>query len=68
MNGNPTLSKDRLTRIKAPIMFYMKPKLLTATNQDTMLNLGCDCGVWFLSTLEARIAKTCGRPKNISSN
>ena len=24
----------------------MKPKLLTATNHDAMINLGCDCGVY----------------------
>ena len=29
LNGNPTLSKDRLTRFKANIL-YMKPKLLIA--------------------------------------
>ena len=56
LNGNPTLSKDRLTWIKVGIL-YMKPKLLTAANHDTMLNLGCDCGVCFLNTHEARIVK-----------
>ena len=65
LNGNPTLSKDRLTRIKASIL-YMKPKLLTAANHDTMLNLGCDCGVCFLNTLEARIVKKHGRPKKLA--
>ena len=44
LNGNPTLSKDRSTRIKAGVL-YMKPKLLTTKNHDTMLNLDCDCGV-----------------------
>ena len=45
-NGNPTLSRDRFTRIKVSIL-YMRPKLLTAAIHDTMLNLGCDCGVCF---------------------
>ena len=36
LNGNPTLYKDLLTRVKASILF-MKPKLLTAVNQGTML-------------------------------
>ena len=44
LNGNPTLSKDLLTWIKVGIS-YVKPKILTAANHDTMLNLGCDCGV-----------------------
>ena len=47
-------------------MLYMKPKLLTVTNHDTMLNLGCDCGVWVLNTPKARIVKRHSRPKNLS--
>ena len=39
----------------------MRPKLLTTANHDTMLNLGCDYGVCFLNTLEARTVKICGR-------
>ena len=54
LNGNSILSKDESTRIKAGIL-YMKPKLLTAANHDTMLNLGCDYEVCFLNTLKARI-------------
>ena len=53
--GNPNLSRDLLTWIKTCI-WYVKPKLLTTTNHDTMLNLGCDCGVCFLSTLETSIS------------
>ena len=55
-NGNPTLSKDWLTRIKANIS-YTKPKHLTAANHHTLLNLGGDCGVCFLNTHEARSVK-----------
>jgi len=54
LNGNPSLSKDRLTQIKAGIL-YMKPKLLSAGNHDTLLKLGCDCGVCFLNTPEAKL-------------
>ena len=35
----------------------MKPKLLTLANHDTLLNLGCDCGVCFLNKHESRIVK-----------
>jgi len=61
-NGNPSLSKDRLTRIRAGIL-YMKPKLLSAGNHDTLLKVGCDCGVCFLNTHEAKTVKKRGRPK-----
>ena len=33
LHENPTVSKDRLTRIKANVL-YMNPRLLTATNHD----------------------------------
>ena len=42
----------------------MKPKLLTATNYNTMLNIGCHCGVCFLSKLEARNIKYVVDQKN----
>ena len=42
----------------------MQPKLLIAANHDTMLNLGCDCGMFFAQWLEVRIVKKkCCRPK-----
>ena len=56
LNGNPTLSKDWLTWIKASIL-YIKPKLLNATNHDTMLHPRCDCGGCFLNTHEARFVQ-----------
>ena len=56
LNGNPTLSEDWLTWIKANIL-YMKPKLITVANHDTTLDLNCDCGVCFLNTLEAIIVQ-----------
>ena len=51
LNGNPALSKDRVTQIKVVIL-YMKPKLLITANHDTILNLGCDCGVFVFLILE----------------
>ena len=55
ITSNPTLSKDQFTHIKVGIL-HMKPKLLiTAANHHTMLNLGCDCGVCFLKTREAKL-------------
>lgn len=30
-----------------------------------MSNLGCECGVCFLNTLEARIVNMCDRPKKL---
>jgi len=56
LNDNHSLSKDRLTRIRADIL-YMKPKILSVGNHDTLLKLGCDCGVCFLNTPEAKIVK-----------
>ena len=44
LNGNPTLYEDQSTHIKVGIL-YMKPKLLITAHHDTMLNIGCDCGV-----------------------
>ena len=41
LNGNPTLIKDWLTRIKS-VIFFIKPKSLSATNHDTILNMGCE--------------------------
>ena len=41
LKGHPTSSKDRLTWIKARIL-YLKPKFLSAANHDTMLFIGCD--------------------------
>jgi hypothetical protein len=52
LDGNPTLPKDQLTQIKDDKL-YMKPKLLTTTNRDTILNLGYDHDMCFLNTREA---------------
>ena len=56
LNGNPTLSKDQLILIKVGI-FYMKPKLLTTANHDSMLNFGCDCEVFVLTHMKLELSK-----------
>ena len=66
LNGNPTLFKDWLAWNKTYVL-YVRPKHLTATNYDTMLNLGCDYGLCLMNTPEARIVKKkCGRPKDLA--
>ena len=66
LNGNSTLSKDELTWIKFGIL-CRRPKLFTTANHDyIMFNLGCDCGVCFVNTPEARIVKKSGRPKKLA--
>ena len=45
-------------------MLYMRPKRLTDANHDTMLDLGCDCGVCFLNTQEPPIVKNVVDPKH----
>ena len=44
----------------------MKPKLLTGANHNTMLNLGCDCGMCFLTHLKLELSKILGIPKRIA--
>ena len=39
LTSNPFVSKDQSIQIEVSIL-YMKPKLLTTANHDTMLNLG----------------------------
>ena len=63
LNGNPTLSKDRLTRIKSGII-YSEEKVKTLANHDTsLLKLGCDCAVVFFNTPEVQTVKKRGRPR-----
>ena len=56
LNGNPTLSKDKLTRIKSGII-YIEEKVKTLANHDTLLKLGCNCAVVFLNTPEVQTVK-----------
>ena len=52
LNGNPFLSKDRLTRIKNSVYFNNADDYLSAANSSTtaLLGLGSDCGVYFLQS------------------
>ena len=57
----------RIDDPKLRFLYYMKSSLLTTAYHDTMFNLGCDYGLCFLNTLEARIVKkTCHRPKTLA--
>ena len=49
LNGNPLLSKDRLTRVRNSIYFNNNDDYLTATSSSTtmLLGLGSDVGVYF---------------------
>ena len=47
LNGNPTLSKDRLTRIKSGII-YTEEKVKTQANHDTLLKLVVIVQLYFL--------------------
>ena len=52
LNGNPFLSKDRLTRIKNSVYFNNAEDYLSAANSTTtsFLGLGTDCGVLFVQS------------------
>lgn len=52
LNGNPFLSKDRLTRIKSSIYFNNGEEYLSTANSSTtyFLGLGSDCGVLFVQS------------------
>ena len=52
LNGNPFLSKDRLTRIKNSIYFNNAEDYLSAARSGTtgLLGLGSDCGVLFMQS------------------
>jgi hypothetical protein len=81
LNGNPYLSKDRLTRVRNSIYFNNAEDYLSAASSNSMmlLGLGSDCGVFFLhsanlnttSAVKAAKRKRCcgkkGSPSNISA-
>jgi hypothetical protein len=67
LNGNPFLSKDRLTRIRNSIYFNNSEDYLSAatSNSTCLLGLGSDCGVFFVESQSrtvgsaAKAAKSC---------
>jgi hypothetical protein len=50
LNGNPFLSKDRLTRVRNSIYFNNSEDYLSAALSSTamLFGVGSDCGVYFL--------------------
>ena len=70
LKDNPTLSNIQLTKIKDGNQ-YMQPKPLIVANHDgTILNIGCDYGMCFLNTYEAKksFKKKKRQNKTIGSN
>ena len=61
LNGNPTLFKDRLTRVKSGVYFSLEKKAMIHTR--TCLGIGCDCAVLFESTSINANKKTRGKGK-----
>ena len=73
LNGNPFLSKDRLTRVRNSIYFNNADDYIAASSSisSMMLGLGSDCGVFFLqcnsqsSSITAAIQRTRAKPISI---
>jgi hypothetical protein len=73
LNGNPFLSKDRLTRIRNSVYFNNAEDYRNVANSSSsyLLGLGSDCGIYFvqkssLNTTSA-VQTTCKRSRNSSS-
>ena len=58
LNGNPFLSKDRLTKIKNLVFFNNAEEYLSAANSSTtcLFALGSDCGVLFMKSSNLNIS------------
>jgi hypothetical protein len=71
-NGNPFLSKDRLTRIRNLIYFNNADEHLSAANSETtcLLGLGSDCGVYMIQKSTTMASRAAGRPRRskVTSN
>jgi hypothetical protein len=66
LNGNPFLSKDRLTRVRNSVYFNNSEDYVSAANLSStcLLGLGCDCVVYFMqrpSTTMTSAARVAGR-------
>lgn len=71
LNGNPFLSKDRLTRVRNSIYFNNSEDYISAASSSNkcLLGLGSDCGVFFLqrntltksSTVKSALKRKRGR-------
>lgn len=60
LNGNPFLSKDRLTQIKNSVYFNNAEEYLAAANSSAtcFLGLGSDCGVFFVEAYNVNQSST----------
>jgi hypothetical protein len=60
LNGNPYLSKDRLTRVRNFVYFNNAEEYLSAASSSTtiLLGLGSDCGVMFVSRNSLSVSST----------
>lgn len=61
LNGNPFLSKDRLTRIKNSVYFNNAEDYLSASTSSStcLVGLGTDCGVYFEEDETQSAPSTC---------
>lgn len=59
MNGNPTLSKDRLTRVRQGVYHSKEEKCHKGTNEN-LFGIGCDCVVYFQEeNTNGKITRSC---------
>jgi hypothetical protein len=68
LNGNPFLSKDRLTRIHNSIYFNNSEDYLSAatSNSTCLLGLGSDYGVFFVESQSRAVGSATKAAKNHS--
>ncbi len=60
LNGNETLSKDRLSRVRASLHFNNSENYIQASSSShvDLLNIGSDCGVFFVQNTNIRLSST----------
>lgn len=60
LNGNPFLSKDRLTRVKHSMYFNNHDDYLSAaaSSSTCLLGIGSDCGVYFVQNSTTTVSST----------
>jgi hypothetical protein len=75
LNGNPFLSKDRLTRVRNSVYFNNADDYISAANSENtcLLGLGSDCAVYFVTNTAggqsstARAAKKRTRSRRVGA-
>ena len=59
LNGNPTLSKDRLTRVRQGVYYAKEEKECMETNEN-LFGIGSDCAVFFHEQIvQGKITRSC---------